>query len=458
MSDPFIHIPTEYPIPHSPGHERDVVGCFLNNPNTFDDFPHITEKHFHLPDTNTAFKFALAQRENKAFDSTDLLSILEEVNAAGLMDRLGGVSNLSDMLNRASFPQHLSHHIEKLNGYLAKRLAIEAGKELVRSAFEDEIEDMIECASGPITAIHDALTATRPPISTKSIIAESFEAYKARLDGKQSPMGIETITEIDQYLRGVHPGRVIIIGAYSGGGKSVLGSQMLLDVSLTGHACLEINYEMRERDSMDRKLIQVSRVPSQAFMDPKTYARENDCHETNTGFLRSLTTAKDRLLAAPIRIVRPSNRQLRTLLAVIRKGVREMAVKVVVIDYLQLIRCKAGSPEAEISEISHAIQEIAQELGISIILLSQLNERGDTKHGVVAVEDCDAYLVIEQERDKQAENFGQHYGILLAKDRHNGHSGKSIPLIFDPNLVRFVHGFVDRKKKSTVQKKAGYQQ
>jgi replicative DNA helicase len=128
-------------------------------------------------------------------------------------------------------------------------------------------------------------------------------------------------------------------------------------------------------------------------------------------------------------------------------------VKVVSIDYLQLIRCKAGSSEGEISEISHSLQELAQELGISILLLSQLNANGDTKHGVVAIEDCDAYLVIQQETDKQAENYGQHYDILLSKDRHNGNQGKSIPLIFDANLVRFVHGFVSKKKAPAGPKK-----
>ena len=457
MSD-FIHIPITYPIPHSANHERDVVGCFLHNPATFDDFPHVTEDHFHLPDTRTIFKFAAEMRNKQNFEVTDIASLIEQINSRGLMERIGGTTGLRNMLERGSLPMHLAGHVEKLNHYLAKRLAIEAGKELVRSAFEDEINDMIECAGGPVTAIHDALTASMPILSTKRIIAESFAGYEERLAGSQSPMGIPTIHEIDIYLRGLHPGRVVVIGAYSGGGKSVLGSQIITECALDGHPVLEINYEMKERDSMDRKLIQVSRVPSAAFMDPKKYAADNNCLETNTGFLKNLTTAKNRLIEAPIRLVRPSNRQLRTLLAVIRKGVREMGAKVVSIDYLQLIRCKADSREGEVSEISHSLQELAQELGISILLLSQLNAEGDTKHGIVAIEDCDAYLIIQQERDKQADNFGQHYDILLAKDRHNGHGGKTIHLVFDSNLVRFVHGYIPRVKKSKTapQKKPGH--
>lgn len=453
MNTDYITIPVSHGSPHSPNHERDVVCGLLHNPERFDEFPALTADHFHLPDTRIMFHFALAMKEEKNHAILDVTTLVHEINSRGLFDQIGGATGLGRMLEHGSISEHLPGHIQTLNELYAKRLAIAAGLDLVRSAYEDDIPEMTEAASGPITAIHDALTASRPPLSTKLVLSECLDAYKGRLHGTQSPMGIPTIHEIDVYLRGLHPGRVVIIGAPSGGGKSVLGSQMILECALAGHSCMEVNYEMRESDSMNRKIIQVSRIPSQAFMDPVNYGIDNDAPPTNKGFLQSIQRASIALNEAPIRLVRPSNRQLRTLLAVIRKGVREHGVKVVSIDYLQLIRCKAGSSEGEISEISHSIQELAQELGISILLLSQLNANGDTKHGVVAIEDCDAYLVIQQETDKQAENYGQHYDILMSKDRHNGNQGKYIPLIFDKNLVRFVHGFVSRQKKSAGPKK-----
>jgi len=151
MSEEFIYIPPSYPMPHSPGHERSVVSCFLNDPQTFEDVPHITEDHFHLPDTRTAFKFAYDLRGRTNCDITDVRTLMEEVSQLGLLDKLGGWSNFGDIMNYPCLPAHLPIHVEKLNQYLAKRLAIAAGKELVRSAFEDEIGDMIEAAGAPIT-------------------------------------------------------------------------------------------------------------------------------------------------------------------------------------------------------------------------------------------------------------------------------------------------------------------
>lgn len=457
MTPEYITIPITHTIPHSHRHEMDVISTLMKNPEKFDEYPALTAEHFHQPDTKTMFAFFAEMRAEHHHSVLDVSSLVYEINKRGLFERIGGACGLGRLMEQCSITEHLPQHVERLNELYARRLAIAAGLALVRSAFEDDTPDLVEAAGSPVTAIHDALTASRPPLSTKTIITECIAAYEGRLRGTQSPMGITTIPEIDVYLRGLHPGRVVIIGAPSGGGKSVLGSQMILECALTGNSCMEINYEMRESDSMNRKIIQVSRVPSEAFMDPINYGLMNDTPPTNKGFLQKLQRASLDLTAAPIRLVRPSNRQLRTLMAVIRKGVREHGVKVVSIDYLQLIRCKAGSSEGEISEISHSLQELAQELGISILLLSQLNANGDTKHGVVAIEDCDAYLVIQQETDKQAENYGQHYDILLSKDRHNGNQGKSIPLIFDSNLVRFVHGFVSRKKAPAgPKKKAGF--
>ncbi len=444
----MIHIPPEYSIPHSPSHEKDVVACFMDDPCRFDDFPHLTEDHFHLQETKVLFRFCLAQWNKTGFRTLDLMSLIEEINNAGLMGRIGGPTEVSMIQSRGAFHDHLAHHVEKLNGYLARRLAIQAGMDLVKAAFEDTPEEMLEAASGPITAIHDAVTAARPVLSTKNIIEQSFDSYQQRLKGGESPMGLPTLPEIDELIRGFHRGRIYLIGATTGGGKSVLSSQIITLQALDGIRVLEINYEMKERDSMDRKIIQMSRVPSKAFMDPIEYGRENNCPPINEGFMRALKRTHQGLSEAPIFIRKPHNRQLRTLLAMIRKEVRENAVEVVAIDYLQKIRAKSENREQEMTEISGALQDLAGELNVAVILLTQVNAEGDSKHGIVASEDCDGFLLIEREKNKEAENFGQHYHILLAKDRHCGQSGRKIPLIFDPNAVRFVHGIVQKPRKS----------
>ncbi|MCO1498197.1 DnaB-like helicase C-terminal domain-containing protein, partial [Limosilactobacillus reuteri] len=86
-------------------------------------------------------------------------------------------------------------------------------------------------------------------------------------------------------------------------------------------------------------------------------------------------------------------RNLSTILSAIRRAHREMGIKIAVVDYVQLVKgAKADTKEAEVSEVSHALQEIAGDLEITLIVLSQLNLDGDTKHGRAIEEDADVVL------------------------------------------------------------------
>jgi replicative DNA helicase len=137
------------------------------------------------------------------------------------------------------------------------------------------------------------------------------------------------------------------------------------------------------------------------------------------------------------------------VVAAIRKAKREMGIKVAAVDYLQLIQARgAGNKEGEISEISHTIQTLAQDLEITILVLSQLNADGDTKHGRVIEEDADAVLNIVQDRNKESETYKQHRHILIAKDRHYGSGGRKVPLILNRDKIRFEEGEDTTEKKT----------
>jgi replicative DNA helicase len=142
----------------------------------------------------------------------------------------------------------------------------------------------------------------------------------------------------------------------------------------------------------------------------------------------------------PLMLVKPANRRLSTVLAAIRRCHRECGARVLAVDYLQLINAESDSREGEISEASHSLQQIAGELGVTLLILTQLNQDGDTKHGRVIEEDADAVIQIVQDRNKESQTYKQHRFILLQKDRHYGNGGRRIPLVLDRDTIRFKHG------------------
>ncbi len=141
----------------------------------------------------------------------------------------------------------------------------------------------------------------------------------------------------------------------------------------------------------------------------------------------------------------------------IRRYHRKHGVKVVMIDQIGLLsgeRRKGATAEEELRLISNSIQELAQELQITIIVLCQVTAEGDTKNARAIEEDADWWLSIILERNKAKANFGEHQHILVAKDSHNGKAGTKLELILDRDTLRFITGKPERsepEKRNRVQ-------
>ena len=426
-------------IPHALGVEKAVLSVLMQYADEGDACPQLCGDHFHIPAHRIIFEKLKGMRS--AGEEFEMVSFVQGLLTVGMLDRVGGAAAVYELYTYQPAPGAFERHVGILSEFRAARLAIKAAGCLSDAAMNASPDELAAACSEPISAILDAMTDNSAPMTTREIITESIERFESRAKGTETAMGIPTIPLIDDRLRGAHPGRLWVIGAYPEGGKSVMASQMILDTVTEGHPALFLSLEMPERDLMDRMIVQASRIEARAFTEPLEYARENGGESINEGLMRAIQNAIPKLRDAPLRMQRPANRKLPTVIAAIRKAHREMGIKISAVDYLQLIRGgDHGTKEGEISEISHALQECAGDLGITIVVLSQLNADGETKHGRVIEEDADAVLNIVQDRNKESETYKMHRYVLIAKDRHYGTGGTRIPLILDRDRIRFVEG------------------
>ena len=436
------------PMPHALGVEKSVLSILLQFPERMDEIETLTPSHFYLPGNRIVFD---AMRATLAGGrELELVSFSERLRETGLLEKIGGPAYLAEIYTYMPSPGHFHQHIEILTENLARRVAIEKGNAMIERAFGGEIDEVADAAKTAASAFESVMTGATAPITLKEILIESMTRFESRARGSEDSMGIQTISLLDEHLRGMHPGRLWVIGAYPEGGKSVMASQIILDAALGGHAALFLSLEMSERDVMDRMIVQQSRVDAKAFMEPKDYARDHGADGITLGLMRPIQRAVQLIAEAPLRIQRPANRKLSTILAAIKRAKREIGIKVAAVDYLQLVKGsgESGNREGEISEVSHALQEVAQESGITLLILSQLNADGDTKHGRVIEEDADAVIQIVQDRNKESETYKQHRHVVIAKDRHYGSGGKRVPLVLDRDKIRFVHGMDETAQAS----------
>jgi len=426
----------EIQFPFADPSEKFVLSAIWKDEELMRETP-LDESFFHLTGHKAIY------RTLKRAKSMDPAIILQDLHDSGQIETVGGLAELSEVYGRAVGP-HFKHHLERITHLRARRMAIAASLDALESA--QDVSDGAECQnylaklSGPITAVFDAAAGCEPPKDVKQLAREFLAEFEARVNGHRQSMGFPTsIPEIDNAINGVHRQHMGVISGRTGGGKSTLATQIAANMAKDGVGVLYLILERTEQSVFQRSVIQLSGARAWAVNDPQN-------NKPIVEEARAIKRAIETLSSANIHFRKPTNRRLASICAEIRRYVRMHGVAVVFLDQIGLVRGerqKGDTGEAELRGISNTLQELAHELNIALVVMSQMNADGDTKGAKAVEEDCDWNLSIIQEMDRSKETFRDHKHILLAKDSHNGNEGTRLPLLLDKETLRFKFGVVE---------------
>lgn len=272
--------------------------------------------------------------------------------------------------------------------------------------------------------------------------------YDAVFENKDEDLGIMLkLPALDAMTNGLRPGRLYVIGARPSVGKTVFGINAALKAAETGHTTLYINREMEKVDMLKRMTANLSGVNMNAM--------EGRC--VNEEGWEKITDTMTVLNRLPIHI---SNRA-RTPAQIRAKAVEiqeKQGLGLVVVDYLQ--RMSAGerykSRDEEIGAISMALKDMAMDLKIPVILLSQLNRSATNTRPNMAMlresgnieQDADVIVLLHapdpdgvpegRRADYLAvrKDQGKYLEMIVDKNRH-GQTG-IVPVAFFGNYMRYV--------------------
>lgn len=379
----------------------------------------------------------------KRAKALDPAIVYQDLHDSGQIDEIGGPATIADVYGYAVGP-HFKLHVDRLTHLRARRMAIAAALDALEAAQDvsegPECQNYLATLSGPITAIFDAAAGCEPPKDVKQLAREFLAEFEKRMKGESLPMGFETgIREIDEAIKGIHRQHMGVISGRTGGGKSTLATQIAANLARDGVGVLYLILERTEQSVFQRSVIQLSGARAWAVNDPAS-------NPPIVEEARSIKRAIETLASANVHFRKPTNRRLASICAEIRRYVRQYGVAVVFLDQIGLVRGerqKGDSAEAELRGISNTLQELAHELNIALVVMSQMNADGDTKGAKAVEEDCDWNLSIIQEMDRSKETFRDHKHVLLAKDSHNGNEGTRLPLLLDKETLRFKYGVVE---------------
>src|SRR5213595_691526 len=434
--------------PHSVEAEQGVLGSMLISPREViaECVEKINEEYFYVPAHQTIYN-VLVDLWN-AGQAIDLITFTQVLRDRNLLETVGGAAAVTSLFTFVPTAANVGYYLEIVRDKYILREIIAAATESVRRAYEeqDEVNNLLDEVEQRIFAVGEDRFKGEM-LSMKQQVMSTLESIEKLFENKGAITGVSTgFRDLDKLTSGLHSSEMIVIAARPSMGKTALA------MNIAEHAAIEVklpvaifSLEMSAQQLVQRMLCSRARV---------------NLAKTRDGFLAEadfpkLTHAASKLAEAKIFIDDTAGLTILELRAKARRLKAQHDVRLIIVDYLQLLRSTSrraqDNRQLEISEISAGLKGLAKELKIPIIVVAQLNRQPEQRSGgkprLIDLRESgsieqDADLVgllvrpeiYEEDEEARAEKEGEAE-LIIAKQR-NGPVGE-ILLTFLKEFTRF---------------------
>ncbi len=375
-------------------------------------------------------------------EPTDVIAVTDELTKTGELTRAGGAEYLHTLTGIVPTAANAGFYSTIVAEKAVLRRLVEAGTRIVQMGYasEGEVVDLVNNAQAEIYSVTGGVDAEDfvPLTVAVTTAIDEIEAARGR-DGSMT--GVPTgFVELDELTNGMHAGQLIIVAARPALGKSTLALDFARAAAIKHDMpTIIFSLEMGRSEIAMRLLSAESAVPLQSM-------RKGTLH--NEDWTRIAST-RGHINDAPLYIDDSPNMTLVEIRAKCRRLKQKVGLKMVIIDYLQLMTSgkRVESRQQEVSEFSRALKLLAKELQVPVIALSQLNrgpeQRTDKMPALSDLRESgsleqDADMVILLHRDSAYEKESSRPGeadLIVAKHR-NGPT-KTITVAFQGHFSRF---------------------
>jgi len=317
---------------------------------------------------------ALAAKEQPI----DMLSVTEKLKSLGTLEEAGGVIYLSELTRRVASTAHLRYHAQIIAQKATARELIHMASEIEEMGYDEtqDIEDLVGKAESGIFEISQR-NQKRDVVQIDSVITEAFERMRLASKNEGNISGVPSgFTELDKITSGWQKSDLIIIAARPAMGKTAFVLSMAKNIAVNYKIPVAMfSLEMSNVQLVNRLIMNVCEIEGDKIKNGKLTQQE----------WHKLEHKITDLTGAPIYVDETPALSVFELRSKARKLVREHQIKLIIIDYLQLMNAQGmnfGSREQEVSIISRNLKALAKELDIPIIALSQLNRGVEARTGV----------------------------------------------------------------------------
>jgi replicative DNA helicase len=417
-------------------------GMLLSQEAVAEVFEEVKAHDFYAPKHEFIFNAVLSLFGKG--EPTDVIAVTDELNKTGNLLKAGGADYLHSLASYVPTAASAGYYASIVSEKAVLRRLIEAGTRIAQSGYESqgEVVELVNDAQSEIFKVASA-SAGEDFVALSYSIEDAIKEMESAQNRGGELTGIATgFTELDQLTHGLHPGQLVILAARPAMGKSTLALDIARNAALNkGNSTIFFSLEMGRAEIAMRLLSAESAISLQSMR--KGMLAEKDWSK--------IAATRGKINDAPLYIDDSPNMTLVEIRAKCRRLAQQTDLKMVVIDYLQLLTSgkKVESRQQEVSEFSRALKLLAKELGVPVIAISQLNrqteqskdkkpELSHLRESGSLEQDADVVVLLHREGvfEKDHPRAGEA-DLILAKQR-NGPTG-TVVVAFQGQYSRFMN-------------------
>lgn len=412
--------------------EKHVLGAALLDPEPQAlVLERLTEADFYLE--RHAVIYGAIQAAHAKGAHLDLLGLSEALQASGRLEAAGGIPYLKEIADEVVSWANTDQHIATLHGHTARRRLIAAANQTLELAYDQsqplrEVQDQAEAAILAAGEVKGRAAELKP---MSMVMRSAIENWQAIARGR--PGGLMTgFKPLDEIFLGFRPGKLYVLAARPGLGKSMLALQV---AKQCGQPVAHYSLEMLDTEQLERMISQVSDLNSESLQSAAVL-------EAKWAMLEEAisTVRKYPIWFCDEPPITPAN-----ILSQCRRMKKKKGLGLIVADYLQLIKGigKFERRDLEVGSVSSFLKGITMKLEVPILAIASLsrkNEERTDKRPILSdlresgsiESDADGVIFLYREADynpKAKEHFANVTEIIVPKNR-GGRTGRALA-VFD---------------------------
>ncbi len=374
-------------------------------------------------------------------EPVDPVTVSAELTKRGDIARAGGAPYLHTLISSVPTAANAGYYAKIVRERAILRRLVEAGTKIVQLGYstEGEVDDAVDQAQAEVYSVTER-RANEDYVQLSTLLTAALDEIDKISQGVMGE-GVKTgFKELDSLTNGFHPGNMIVLAARPAVGKSTLGLDIARYASIhKGDTSVIFSLEMSRSEITMRMLSAEARVALNNIragtLNDEEWAR--------------LARRMGEISDAPLFIDDSPNLSLMEIRAKARRLKQRHDLKLIVIDYLQLMTSgkRVENRQQEVSEFSRQLKLLAKELNVPIIAISQLNrspeQRSDKKPLLSDLRESgsieqDADVVILLHRDDLYDNQNRSGEADLIVAKHRNGPTRTITVSAQLHFARFV--------------------